>query len=251
MNDSAFDRVQTRRAGAPVVAVAFAAVICGAGCGASDKKTTDVKPPQGVLPEVLNHEDCREAGGKTDALDTNSDGKPDIRRYFDSAGHEVCRIADVNHDGKPDLYEYFDASGAVRRREYCYDDTGVVNAIEYYEGGKLVRRELNLSGRHRIDTWDWFNPSAPVDAKTGRPSHPVRRERDTSGDGHVDQWWTWNGNQVSIAFDKNGDGNPDRSSAIAFGGDSGVGAGPPPPGSSPPPSASIPASPAVSDGGLR
>ena len=48
--------------------------------------------------------------------------------------------------------------------------------------------------------------AAPVDPKTGRPAHPIRRERDTTGDGTVDQWWTWEGSKVSIASDRNGDG---------------------------------------------
>jgi hypothetical protein len=158
-------------------------------------------------------------------------------------------VADVNHDGKPDLYEYFDAAGNVRRREYCYDDLGVVNAVEYYEAGKLVRREYDVSGRHRIDTWDWFDPNAPVDATTGRPAHPIRRERDTTGDGRVDQWWTWNGDQLSIANDRNGDGKPDTDTAIVIGGDGGAPQGAAAAATAPP-DAGAPAA-STSDGGSR
>jgi hypothetical protein len=138
---------------------------------------------------------------------------------FDGSGHEKCRISDLNHDGKPDLYEYFDANGVIRRREFCYDDTGVVNAIEIYEGGKLDEREYDTTGQHRIDTWDWFDPGTPANPKTGRPLHPARRERDTTGDGMVDQWWTWEGSKVSIASDHDGDGKPDPASVIVLGGD--------------------------------
>jgi hypothetical protein len=171
----------------------------------------------------LRHEDCSESGNRVETLDTNGDGKPDIRRVFDKSGHEMCRVADLNHDGKPDLYEYFDSNGTVRRREYCYDDTGVVNAIEYYEGGKLARREYDTSGQHRIDTWDWFDPGIAIDPKTGRPTHPSRRERDTTGDGKVDQWWVWNGDKITIAVDHTGDGKPDPDTAIVLGGDNGAG----------------------------
>jgi hypothetical protein len=187
-------------------------------CGGAEKGM-DAKSSAVAHEEGVAHEPC--SGGHVEALDTNGDGKPDIQRILDGAGHEQCRIVDLNHDGKPDLYEYFDANGAVRRREFCYDDTGVVNAIESYEGGKLAKREYDISGQHRIDTWDWFDPSAPVDAKTGRPAHPVRRERDTAGNGRVDQWWTWNDDKVTIAVDRTGDGKPDPDATIVMGGPSG------------------------------
>jgi hypothetical protein len=191
---------------------------CGGAEGGVAPKTSGVTPEEGIT-----HEPC--AGAHTEALDTNGDGKPDIERVLDGAGHEQCRIVDLNHDGKPDLYEYFDASGAVRRREFCYDDTGAVNAIETYEGGKLAKREYDVSGQHRIDTWDWFDPNAPADAKTGRPAHPVRRERDTTGNGRVDQWWTWNADKVTIAVDRTGDGKPDPDATLTLGGASGAASG--------------------------
>ncbi len=200
-------------------------------CGGSDKTGVgSSKLPQGAHSEVLDHEDCADSGHRVELLDTNGDGKQDIRRVFDKgSGKELCRVADLNHDGKPDLYEYFDASGTVRRREFCYDETGVVNAIEHYEGGKLVRREFDTGGQHRIDTWDWFDPSAPLDAKTGKPKHPSRRERDTTGDGMVDQWWTWDGDRVTIAYDRTGDGKPDPQATIVLGGGGDdAGAAPPP-----------------------
>jgi hypothetical protein len=150
-------------------------------------------------------------------LDTNNDGKPDIRRVFDkNSPREICRVVDLNHDGKPDLYEYFDASGAIRRREFCYDDSGVVNAIEHYDAGRLTKREYDTGGLHKLDTWDYFEPGLPLDAKTGRPVHPSRRERDTTGDGRVDQWWTWEGGKLTIARDTRGDGKPDLASVVVL-----------------------------------
>jgi hypothetical protein len=214
----------------PAALVAFAAL---AAC--SGDKGADAKAPESARAEALQHEDCAEAGNRVEAVDTNGDGKPDIRRVLDKAsGRELCRIGDLNHDGKPEMYEYFDASGAVRRREFCYDDTGVVNAIEHYEGGKLVRREYDAEGQHHIDTWDFFDPNVPADAKTGRPAHPMRRERDTTGDGHVDQWWTWNGDKITIAVDSTGDGKPDPASTIVIGGSGGSDNGTPPPSSDAP-----------------
>jgi uncharacterized protein YkuJ len=224
------------------------AVGVGIVCMACGGESTTAKSPVASRSEGLAHEDCS-GGARTESFDTNGDGVPDIRRYFDRDGHELCRVADVNHDGKPDLYEYFSSSGTIRRREYCYDDLGVVNAIEYYEAGKLARREYDVSGRNRIDTWDWFDPNATVDAKTGRPTHPLRRERDTTGDGQIDQWWTWSGDRLSIANDRDGDGRPDPDTAFVFGEDAGspaTGGGISPESSASPPAPAPPPGPADS-----
>lgn len=209
----------TRLVATAVLALAPLALLpATGGCSGDDKMTgvAEAKLPKGAH-EGLDHESCDESGNRVEILDTNNDGKPDIRRVFDKKSQrEICRVVDLNHDGKPDLYEYFDANGAVRRREFCYDDTGVVNAIEHYEGGRLTQREYDTSGQHKIDTWDYFEPGLPMDPKTGRPVHPSRRERDTNGDGHVDQWWTWQGAKVSIARDTSGDGKADPSSTVVL-----------------------------------
>ena len=197
------------------LAVCAPPAVFACGSSANSSGVAAAKLPSGSRDESLAHEQCNEAGNRVEQLDTNNDGKPDIRRVFDKSGHELCRVVDLNHDGHPDLYEYFDTSGNVRRREFCYDDTGVVNAIEYYDAGKLSRREYDTTGMHKIDTWDYFD-GAPMDAKSGRPTHPARRERDTTGDGHVDQWWTWSGDNVTIAVDTNGDGKPDPNSQLTL-----------------------------------
>ncbi|MEO8876300.1 MAG: hypothetical protein ABI461_11985 [Polyangiaceae bacterium] len=197
-----------------MLSVGFLLVLVGAfvvACGGSDSGGVgDSKLPSGVRGEDIAHEGCTESGNKVDVLDANGDGKPDIRRVY-KGGKEICRTSDLNHDGIPDLYEYFDASGQVRRREADYDGSGVIDAIEYYQNGKLARRELDTTGQHRVDTWDFF------DVATGKRT---RRERDTTNDGRVDQWWTYDGDKVTIAFDRNNDGKPDPSDTIVLGADS-------------------------------
>ena len=217
--------------------------LAAAGCG-SDKPAVaaDSVQSQVVHIETIQHEACKESGNRVEALDTNGDGKPDIKRVF-SGNQELCRIVDLGRDGKPDMYEYFDADGTtIRRREYCYDDTGDVNAVEHYEKGHLVSREFDAAGRRKIDTWDTFDPNAQLDPKTGRPAHPLHRERDTSGDGKVDQWWTWNGDKVTIAIDRTGDGKPDPDTAIVLGPDNSIQTPPPPPDTSTAPASAAPTS---------
>jgi hypothetical protein len=254
MIDRRCDCLRCRHASAAVAAVVFGGLLAGVGCGGSEQ-SRGARAPGEARSEKVSHEPCGESVGHVDALDTNGDGKPDLQRVT-SGGRELCRVVDLNHDGKPDLYEYFDATGSVRRREYCYDETGGVNAIETYEGGRLVHREYDISGLHRIDTWDWFDPNAPLDPKTGRPSHPVRRERDTTGDGQIDQWWTWNGDKVTIAVDRTGDGQPDPETAVVLNPDGTVATAPPPgsgaatdAGAPPPPASAPPAATGAPDGG--
>jgi len=187
-----------------------------AGCGGGAEASVAAKTPGGPQAEKYVHEKC--ASDHMESLDTNGDGKADIQRVLDGSGHELCRIVDLDHDGKPDMYEFFDGSGVIRRREFCYDESGAVNAIELYQGGKLAQREYDISGQRRIDTWDWFDVNAPVDAKTGRPAHPMRRERDTRGNGRVDQWWSWDGDKITIAVDRTGDGKPDPDATIVLAG---------------------------------
>lgn len=189
---------------APLVAIVVL------GCSGEDKTSGvgQAKLPAGA-DVGIKHEDCPESGNRVEVLDANHDGKPDIRRVFGKGdGRQKCLIADIDHDGRPDMYEYFDESGAIRRREFVYDDTGVVASIEQYEGGKLVRRELDTSGQHRIDTVDTYDPS------TGKRT---KRERDSNGDGRVDQWWTFQGDRTEIAMDRNGDGRPEPEATIVLG----------------------------------
>lgn len=214
-----FRRARWRGHALPVVALGLLSLEAVA-CGGGAKETSPVAAPksQAHRSSTIEHEKCDVTGSHTETLDTNGDGKPDLRRVYDGAKHEVCRAVDLNNDGRSDLFEYFDASGAIRRREFAYGDTGEVNAVETYQAGKLVEREYDTTGQHKIDTWDWFDPNAPIDGKTGRPAHPSRRERDLHGDGTINQWWTWNGDKVSIATDHNGDGKPDPDSVIVLGG---------------------------------
>ena len=64
----------------------------------------------------------------------------------------------------------------------------------------------------------------------------------------IDQWWTWSGDQLTIAVDKNGDGKPDPETTLVFGGDGGSIAPPEVPGAAPDRSAQGAALPIASHG---
>lgn len=196
------------KAGASALALIAVGVVVDVGCGGGDSGVGAAKLPEGVRSSTLEHESCDEGGHKVEVLDANNDGKPDIKRVY-AGTHEICRITDLNHDGKPDMYEYYDQTGQLRRREADYDDNGVINAIEHYENGRLVSIELDTTNQGRIDTWDFFDPAS---------GKRTKRERDATGDGKIDQWWVYEGDKVTIALDRNGDGHPEPDSTITLGG---------------------------------
>jgi hypothetical protein len=168
--------------------------------------------------EQLVHEKCDKSAGTLVAVDSNGDGKLDVFTVTDGGGgRPLCRYADLNRDGRVDLYEFFDSTGEIRRREFVYGDATEVDALEFYSGGRLVRRLYDTTGRHRVDTWDWFDPNVPLNPSTGRPVHPSRRERDSKGIGQVDQWWTWAGDVITVVSDRNGDGRPDPGTTVVLG----------------------------------
>ncbi len=178
-------------------------------CTSTPDKAKGGEPntPEGA--KALEHEKCDDSMGRVVALDSQHNGKPELKQIYDkSTGREICQVADLNHDGKPDMYEYYDADGSIRRREGAYDTTDAISEIQIFEGGKLVRRERDTTGQRKVDTWDTYDPS------TGKL---IKRERDNNGDGKVDQWWTFDGNNITIAIDKNGDGHPDPNESITVG----------------------------------
>jgi hypothetical protein len=211
--DGTFARHASSLSASWLLLLGTAALSIASGCGGGEKASGVAQStlPEGLKSEALDHEACNESGHRVETLDTNNDGKPDIKRLYDTrSNQEVCRITDLDHDGKPDLWEYYDPSGVLRRREAGYNGTGVVDVIEIYENGKLAKRELDTTGQHRVDTWDFFDPA------TGKIA---RRERDSTNDGRVDQWWTYDGDKVTIAMDTNGDGKPDPTETVTIGGD--------------------------------
>ena len=81
--------------------------------------------------------------------------------------------------------------------------------IEVFENGKLAKREAR---HHRPGTGRYLGLFRPHTGKI------TRRERDSTNDGRVDQWWTYDNDKVTIAMDKNGDRKPDPSDTVTIGG---------------------------------
>jgi hypothetical protein len=152
---------------------------------------------------TVTHEACDTSGAeKTDA---NGDGKPDIFSVK-SGGREVCRAVDLNFDGLIDAYTYFDGSGQIRRRESDYDRDGQIDEIAIYKSGQVAEKDQATTLAKHLDTWDFYQAGVLV-----------RSERDSNGDGIIDQWWEYPKPECPLIHaDVNADGRPDPGATIDY-----------------------------------
>jgi hypothetical protein len=138
-------------------------------------------------------------------IDANGDGKPDIT-IVREGNRELCRAVDLNFDGTIDAYSYFDAAGQLRRRENDYDKDGQIDEITAFNGGQITEKEQSTSLAQHLDTWDFYKAGVLV-----------RTERDSNGDGVIDQWWEYpKPGCPLIHADVNNDGRPDPGATIDY-----------------------------------
>ncbi len=193
------------RIAAPYVALTALSALCVVGAAGCGQAKPVVNRP-GVRSTDIVHEAC--TGGQVESLDTNEDGKFEVIRRTEG-DRLLCTEADVNGDGRADYSSFYDAAGKLRRHEADFDDDGAPNVMEIFEAGVLRERDYDALGRGKLDTWDFF----AADGKTR-----TSRERDLNGDGKIDQWWTWSGEQITVTFDTNDDGVPDPFGQLSIGG---------------------------------
>ena len=153
----------------------------------------------------VTHEACDVTSAEVQKIDANNDGKPDIT-IVSANGRELCRAVDLNFDGVIDAYSYFDASGQLRRRENDYDKDGQIDEITTFKGGQIAEKDQSTATAQHLDTWDFYQAGALV-----------RTERDSNGDGVIDQWWEYpKPGCPLIHADVNNDGRPDPGATIDY-----------------------------------
>jgi len=153
----------------------------------------------------VTHEPCDTSSASAEKIDANGDGKPDIT-IVREGGREVCRAVDLNFDGVIDAYTYFDENGQLRRRENDYDKDGQIDEITTFKAGQIAEKDQSTALARHLDTWDFYQAGILV-----------RTERDSNGDGVIDQWWEYpKPGCPMIHADVNNDGRPDPGATIDY-----------------------------------
>lgn len=175
------------------------------GCNGTGKSVNSAGNTITTRDTQVVHEPCDITAAHVEKVDANGDGKADITIVLEN-GREVCRAVDLNFDGVIDAYSYFDASGQLRRRENDYDKDGQIDEISTFKGGQIAEKDQSTALAQHLDTWDFYQAGALV-----------RTERDSNGDGVIDQWWEYpKPGCPLIHADVNNDGRPDPGATIDY-----------------------------------
>ena len=170
-----------------------------AGAGANSASNFTARDTQ------VAHEKCDVTSDTVEKIDANGDGKPDIT-IVREGGRELCRAVDLNFDGVVDAYSYFDSANQLRRRENDYDKDGQIDEISTFKGGQIAQKDQSTALAQHLDTWDFYQAGVLV-----------RTERDSNGDGVIDQWWEYpKPGCPLIHADMNNDGRPDPGATVDY-----------------------------------
>ncbi len=200
-----------------VLALLPAAVSIGAACGGAKKGPNDPSGDgdawAGVSHDTkIEHEACDPKGKDARsaiAVDPLTGAKHTVTQVLEN-GKLKCSFADLNGDGRTDYYRYYGDDGLIRRHEASFDVTEQIDEIGLYKGGviDMVMRETNFD--RKLDTWDYYDGGKLA-----------RRERDKTGDGRVDEWWTFepagSDNATVVEADPK-TGKPDPTQVLKLGG---------------------------------
>jgi hypothetical protein len=175
------------------------------GCNGTGKSVNSAGNAITTRDTQVVHEPCDITAEHVQKVDANGDHKADITIVLEN-GREICRAVDLNFDGIVDAYSYFDASGQLRRRENDYDKDGQIDEISTFKAGQIAEKDQSTALAQHLDTWDFYQAGALV-----------RTERDSNGDGVIDQWWEYpKPGCPLIHADVNNDGRPDPGATIDY-----------------------------------
>ena len=170
-----------------------------------------------------------ESGANMDKIDINSDGKPDVFKYYrlvdagpaqnpNDQGAKVQKKVlvrkelDVNFDQRTDIIELYEGEPGKEqkvREEMDMDFDGRMDMTRSFKDGNLTMVEMDLGFDGKMDSWSYYQMSMD---ETGKPvNRLLERRRDNNGDGKVDVWeYYMKGELQKIGTDTDGDGQPDQ-----------------------------------------
>lgn len=175
------------------------------GCSKKSSETKTAEDARQRRETKIELEACEGSGQKSERIDANDDGKPEIVRVL-KGDQELCRTVDLNFDGRVDRTVFYDAQGKERRTESDFDRDGIVDEISTFKGGVIAEKFRMTTMAGKLDTWEFF--------ENGKLA---RTERDENGDGVIDQWWEYPSRGCPlIHVDADGDGRPDPGASIDY-----------------------------------
>jgi hypothetical protein len=136
-------------------------------------------------PELFNHyrerADAPRLLVRKDA-DLNADGRVDVRSWYTDTGLLELEEFDGDFDGKIDMWDHYqdtNADGTAERvsSETDTDYDGKPNIYVYFRDGVPVRKERDTNGDGKIDHWEKFDSQGVV----------IKSGRDTNFDGSLDE----------------------------------------------------------------
>lgn len=133
MPDGSVTRYTADAAGQPIHTVRATGTLAGR------RQTLDVYTNQGKLAGF--------------GLDTDGDGRIDLRDYYDDGLKLVKQGFSVSGTGGIDAWQYRDAAGTVVRIEVSRRHNGVVDRWEHYDQGQLARVEEDDDRDGKPDHW--------------------------------------------------------------------------------------------------
>lgn len=190
------------------LAAASVLLIAAAGC----KKTNQVEIAAAANPyKDAIQEKILPDGLILEEIDLNADGRPEMFNHYreraDAPRLLVRKDADLNADGRVDVRSWYDDGGILELEEFDGDFDGQIDLWDHYQDTDGDGASERVSSE--VDT-DY--DGAPNIFTYYRDGAPVRKERDTNGDGKIDHWEKFDseGNVVKSGRDTNFDGSVDE-----------------------------------------
>ncbi|MEZ4287787.1 MAG: hypothetical protein R3A47_06505 [Polyangiales bacterium] len=131
-------------------------------------------------------------------IDVNNDGRPDIRHVMRQSVR-YCTEIDLNFDGRNDVTRFTCPTSDAENRTSRFRFRRAIDVFSFYENGEVVRKELDTTLITESIGWLWCSDGWVSKA-----------ERARSSSGRVNVWYFQEGVLTSVAFDKDGDGRPDK-----------------------------------------
>ena len=179
-------------------------------CGGSQNPA----PEAAVETNPVYSERPAEQGLTLVEIDLNNDGNVDVFNYYRERAQAerllVRKEMDLNRDARIDIVSYYSDLGGLIREEMDGDFDGKVDWIDHYQETTAEGFSESTTSRAMTEVDTDYDGQMDV-FKYVENGRLARKERDTDGNGRVDQWEVFDeqGTVTHVGRDTDGDGQMD------------------------------------------